>query len=127
MSYFKRLLIAGSRDFVDYEYFKQCCEEYLENLPEFEVEYFFILSGGARGTDTMAEKISHEWGFPFKKYPANWNTNGKFDKLAGRKRNKVMAENCDMALIFWDGKSTGTQNMIQHLTNLDIQYKIEYI
>ena len=30
-------------------------------------------------------------------------------------RNKIMVEKCDLALIYWDGSSSGTANTIERL------------
>lgn len=45
-------------------------------------------------------------------FPADWDTHGK---AAGPIRNKQMAEFGDALLAFWDGKSRGTKNMMDHM------------
>ena len=46
------------------------------------------------------------------KFPADWE---RYGKRAGMIRNASMARACDYAVIFWDGRSSGTLNMMQQL------------
>ena len=68
-----------------------------------------IISGAARGADTLGERYAHERGYAVEKYPADWNCDGK---AAGPIRNAQMAKVADALIAFWDGNSRGTQNMI---------------
>lgn len=70
-----------------------------------------IISGGARGVDTIAKQIADESGVPFKEYPANWVKYGRY--RAGRIRNSEMANDADIVIAVWDGESNGTQHMIK--------------
>ena len=97
-----RVVIAGGREFGDYELLREICDEHI--LPDSE-----IVSGGARGTDTLGERYAKETGRGLKIFPADWNKHGKG---AGHIRNKQMAEYSDMLIAFWDGESKGTKNMI---------------
>lgn len=60
------------------------------------------------------DRYGHDWavlrGIPVKKCPAVWDYKG-----AGFERNNEMADYADAALIFWDGKSTGTADMIKRM------------
>jgi hypothetical protein len=98
-----RVIIAGSREFNDYELLKTKCNEIIK---EEKVE---ILSGTARGADTLGEKYCIENGHLLRKYPADWD---RYGKSAGYKRNQLMADNADTLIAFWDGNSRGTRNMI---------------
>lgn len=117
-----RLLIAGCRDFTDYEKFCKIVDEHMKLLC-FHPENTTIISGGAPGTDTMAERYANEHEFVFFEFLANWS----IGKKAGPMRNKQMAENCNAALLFWDSKSPGTKNMLGHLNRLSIPTSIKYI
>lgn len=68
-----------------------------------------IVSGGAHGADKMGEWLAKTWGYDLTVMPAEWSLYGKG---AGFIRNKAMADYADVLVAFWDGKSTGTQNMI---------------
>lgn len=102
-----KLAVIGSRDFEDYELLK----EEIRKLPKPSL----IISGKARGADSLAEKYASENGIPTQIFPALWypeGEGGRFDKGAGMKRNVDIVENSDAVLAFWDGSSTGTVNSI---------------
>ena len=101
------LLIAGSRDFNDYELL---CRHMNHVLQKHRIDE--IISGGARGADSLGERYAKEHNIPFKLFPANWDLYGK---RAGYLRNVEMGKYCKAALIFWDGESKGTQHMINIL------------
>ena len=67
-----------------------------------------IVSGKARGIDQLGEAWARAREIPVKEFPADWDTHGK---IAGVIRNREMAEYADGALVLWDGKSRGSQNM----------------
>lgn len=71
-----------------------------------------IVSGGARGVDTLAEEIAKGLGYKFTLFPAEWD---EYGKSAGHIRNQQMAEYGDFLATVWDGKSKGTQSMIQRM------------
>lgn len=51
-------LIVGSRDYTDYASFKAKCDALLADKTDIE-----IVSGGASGTDALAERYAHEHGY----------------------------------------------------------------
>jgi hypothetical protein len=64
------------------------------------------------------DRYGHDWavlrGIPVEKCPAVWDYKG-----AGFARNDEMADYADAALVFWDGKSTGTEDMIKRMKKRD--------
>ena len=111
-----RLIIAGTRSFNDYEMLRNTVFAAL--LEQARWTYGFsaeIVSGGAPGADTLAVRYATEADIPFKVFPADWK---KYGRSAGPRRNRQMAEYADAAIVFWDGKSRGTQNMIQQMREL---------
>lgn len=114
-----KVIIAGSRGFSNYKLLRDKCNEYLRNKRK---EYnIIIISGGARGADTLGEKYAQDEGFSLEVFPANWN---KFGKSAGFRRNEQMAEVADALIAFWDGKSHGTKHMIEIMENKNLLVKI---
>ena len=109
-----RIIIAGSRDFNDYELLKREALNILKqnNRPKDTVK---IISGTARGADTLGEQFAKEFGLEVKKFIPDWDRLGK---RAGYIRNAEMAkyatkdDNNGMLIAFWDGKSKGTKHMI---------------
>ena len=109
-----KLIIAGSRDFNDYS----LLEKELNPLNVFIDE---IVSGNARGADTLGERYSLEYNIPLKIFKADWNNLGK---RAGIVRNHQMGEYADLLLAFWDGKSKGTKDMIDYMKKLNKKSKV---
>jgi hypothetical protein len=68
-----------------------------------------LISGGADGPDKWAEDVAKENEVEIKVYLPNWDVYGK---RAGFIRNKDIVEDTDLMLIFWDGKSKGTNHDI---------------
>lgn len=96
----------GGRDFADYDKLRDACDEYLLDAEE-DIE---IVSGGAKGVDSLGEQFARERDMAISKFPANWKEHGK---AAGIIRNSQMADYADMLIAFWDGDSRGTKNMIE--------------
>ena len=50
------------------------------------------------------------------------------DNLTGRHfyrlKDKAMADDCDIALVFWDGKSKGTKNNMDYVIKLNKDYLV---
>ena len=114
-----RVIIAGTRTFNDYNLFKESCEYLLRE--SMEKQQIIIVSGHARGTDTMGERFAKEHGLPCEYYPANWQIHGR---AAGPIRNKEMANNADALIAFWDGQSRGTRSMINLARKMGLQVAI---
>ena len=95
--------IVGGCDFDDYEQFKSCIDGE-------KIKFKSIISGGARGVDTLAERYAKEIGVPVKIYWPDWTKHGK---AAGPIRNRQIIENADCVIAFWDEKSPGTRCSIK--------------
>lgn len=109
----KRIVVAGCRDYKDYESAKAYIEMCITRIRK---KYTLIfLSGGCRGADMLGERYAKENGFGIERYLADWE---KYGKSAGPKRNLSMAKSCDYVICFWDGKSRGTASMISCAKNL---------
>jgi hypothetical protein len=101
-----KLLIVGSRSFNDYERMKD------RILSRYSIDQIdCILSGGAKGADTLARTFALNHNITYIEYPAKWNELGK---QAGILRNMVMVDAADEVLAFWDGTSRGTQFTINY-------------
>lgn len=71
-----------------------------------------VISGCASGIDHAAIVWAENHKIPVTKMPADWQ---KLGAGAGFIRNEEMAKLCDTAIIIWDGKSKGTQDMMTRL------------
>lgn len=111
-----KVIIAGGRNFRDYNQLRESCDNILVNQKEVE-----IVSGTAAGADTLGERYAQEKGYEVKKFPAQWDLYGK---SAGYKRNQQMAEYADGLIAFWDGKSKGTKHMIDIANKMGLKVRV---
>ncbi len=102
-----RLIVAGGREFNNYSLLKNKLDFYLQNTDNKDIE---IVSGKARGADSLGERYAKENNIKIVEFPADWDSHGK---SAGHIRNTQMREYSTHLVAFWDGKSKGTANMIQ--------------
>lgn len=117
-----RVIIAGTRDFNDYELLKQYCDYMLSKKVE-SGEQITIISGGASGADALGEKYARERGYSLRLFPAQWE---KYGRQAGPMRNREMADNADALIAYWDGKSKGTKNMIEEAKKRGLKVAIKH-
>ena len=111
-----KVIIAGGRDFDDYKRLKTVCDFTL-----FKYDNIEIVSGGAKGADALGERYAKEKGYEVKHFRADWD---KHNKAAGPIRNKEMAEYADACIVFWDGLSKGTQNMIKNASGQGLKLRV---
>jgi hypothetical protein len=106
-----KVIIAGSRDIINKQVLGAAIAEskWFEQLDE-------IVSGGARGVDSLGEGFAKEYNIPVKQFLADWDTYGK---RAGYLRNIQMADYADALIAVWDGKSKGTKHMIGCMEKLN--------
>ena len=104
-----RVIIAGGRDFADYELLSKTMDEYLPEI----TDDISIVCGQARGADTLGEQYAKEHGY-----------NVQYCKAAGYIRNTEMAKNADALVAFWDGASLGTKHMIATAERLHLDVKV---
>lgn len=119
-----KVIIAGPRDYNDYPYFRMKC---LISLSEIMTSHGLdfsrtehrnlveIISGHARGVDSMGERLAVELGMQLKVMPAEWSSYGK---SAGPRRNGQMADyalevkECHL-IAFISKTCVGTKNMVE--------------
>jgi hypothetical protein len=69
-----------------------------------------IIHGDAKGVDRLADRFARVIGLPVLRMPADWQNEGK---AAGIRRNlRMLDEQPDLVLAFWDGQSRGTAHTI---------------
>ena len=116
-----RLLVAGSRDFTDYDFLQERLNHFTGRIDPGDL---CLISGTARGADEMGERWAKRYGIPVVPFPARCDAlggphaavrqrNGRsYDAMAGHKRNAQMAACATHAVLFWNGESRGTANML---------------
>ena len=68
-----------------------------------------VVSGAARGVDSIAAAAAREVGLAVREFPADWAHLGRG---AGFVRNRAIVEAADVVVAFWDGRSRGTAHTI---------------
>ena len=104
-----KLAIVGGRDFNDYT----LLEVWVDSITSMQFDRednIVIVSGEAKGADSLAFRFAEEHRIEMRVYPAEWD---KYGKSAGFIRNQTIVDNCDMVLAFWDGESRGTADTIE--------------
>ena len=115
-----KLGIVGSRDFWDYN----LAERIIDNFRnKFDVEK--IVSGGAKGADSMGSQYAAKHRIDIIIHHPNWD---KYGRKAGFLRNKLIVDDSDIVIAFWDGVSHGTKHTINickenHKPVIIIDYK----
>ena len=103
-----RVIVAGSRKWVNHEFVEAYLKVYLAQFAEVT-----IITGMAMGPDRFAYEYALKHDIPYEEYPAAWDNHGK---SAGSIRNTSMALAGTHLIVFWDGVSKGTKNMIDIAT-----------
>ena len=98
-------IIAGSRSFQNYPRLEKELDRIRDQIGE-------IVCGEAKGADTYGRIYAESHNIPIKSFPADWAAYGK---AAGYFRNSEMAEYAHKAIIFWDGTSPGSRDMINKI------------
>lgn len=102
-----KVLICGSRSINDPELVSKA-------VSQSGIKLTHIISGGARGVDTLARQYAASNGIEFTEYVADWD---KYGKRAGFVRNCVMVGTAEAVIAIWDGVSPGTKHSIDYATS----------
>jgi hypothetical protein len=113
-----RIVIAGSRSGVSEQLVKDTVTDILLKHPD-----VIVVTGGARGVDTIAHIHADALGATTEVYSANW---GKYGNSAGFKRNELMVNLPDVILVvcIYSGRRTAGTN---HTASLARRKGIELI
>jgi len=103
-----KLVIAGSQLIDDYEIVKKAIAKAVKD--GFVPSSFEVVSGGAIGVDSLAKAYASDRKLSYREFLPEYRS--PKDKSAPLIRNQKMAVYGDALLAIWDGKSTGTKNMM---------------
>jgi hypothetical protein len=96
-----KVAVIGSRNFNDYEKVKQVLST--KNIT-------LLVSGGAKGADTLGQKYAEEHDIETKIFLPDWE---KYGKKAGFLRNSDIINESELVIAFWDGVSKGTLDSLK--------------
>lgn len=104
-----KLAIVGAREFQDYETLKRETDKLIETIGMPTV----VVSGGAKGADTLGERYAREKGIKMLRLLPDWKTHGR---AAGLIRNTDIVKECTHVIAFIKGESRGTKDTIAKAT-----------
>lgn len=100
----KTIAVVGSRNFNDYEYFKNKLQYLISNITE---DIQFVSGGAKSGADFLVKRFCREENYKliehlpdYEKYPP---------KVAPLKRNHLVVDDADMLVAYYNGVSRGTK------------------
>ena len=96
-----KVIVAGSRTIQDYSLVESVIKE-----SKFDITV--LVSGAAKGVDTLGEQFAKENHIKIKRFPADWSLHGK---RAGYLRNIQMAEYADACILIIENQSKGSVMM----------------
>ncbi len=70
-----------------------------------------VVSGGAAGADTYARDFARRHGLKLIEYFPDYE---RYGRRAPLERNKLIVDECDCVLAFWDGTSRGTKYTLDY-------------
>lgn len=124
----RKLVIAGSRDLypspqeIDYAvvlfYDRYRPETWIGPVTDIQEIYSRVelVCGMAKGADQAGLHWAKSHQIYVHEYPANWSSHGG---VAGRIRNRTMAQVSDDCIVFWDGMSGGSCDMATRMLARD--------
>lgn len=115
-----KIIIAGGREFSNYDLVKQEADKVIEDYSLIG-SGVIIVSGAATGADKLGEYYALIHDLRVRRFLAAWDS---FGNAAGPIRNAEMADYADVLLAFWDGKSRGTKSMIAEAEQRGLDVRI---
>lgn len=110
-----RVLVCGSRNWTD----EVAIRRAFDDLPPGST----IIHGGARGADSIAERLAIEMDFNMRAFHAQWDTLGK---AAGPERNQRMIDEGkpDLVIAFPLPDSRGTWDMVSRAKRAGVEVRV---
>ena len=109
----KKIAVIGSRTFGN--------SDLLNSELSLLNQSFILISGGAKGVDQMAEAYADTNGYSKIIYKPDYKS---FGKNAPVVRNTEIVDAADFVIIFWDGKSKGTLDVLNKCKRKNKKYKL---
>lgn len=108
--------IIGSRSVTDKNFvYSKLDKIFLNRKPD------LVVSGGAKGPDTLGVSWARENGVEVKEFIPDWE---RYGRAAGFKRNTQIVESANLVIAFWDGASRGTKDSIDKARKLNKRVEI---
>lgn len=119
-----KLAIVGSRTFKDYTKFVTDVNRALDDWGLSISNISTIVSGGAKGADTLAEQFAINNNIGITRHFPDWK---KYGRAAGLMRNTDIINNSDYVIAFPSRYGKGTQDSIRKAQNFNPPKKLKVI
>ncbi len=126
-------IIAGSRDITD-------CNALLDAIEESRFDITEVVSGAARGVDSLGEAYAHCKEIPCTRFPAQWENleaepcriksredGTKYNSLAGFARNQQMADYAQACIVVMRPGSRGSKDMLERALKQNLKVYLKEI
>ena len=118
----RRIIVCGGSKFNDYSLLESSLNRIFN---EYSGDAIEIISGHAKGTDSLGERYAKEHNLKCTVFAADWK---RYGKAAGPIRNSQMLKYAKqenpIVIAFWDGKSHGTKDTINKAKKLNVRCEI---
>jgi hypothetical protein len=108
------IAMIGSREFTNYDLFEKKVQQALQEWGLSNHNINRIVSGGARGADTLADQYARKYKIPLTTHIPDWKA---FGKAAGVMRNTDIINDSDYIVAFPSRQGRGTQDSIRKARN----------
>lgn len=115
-----KVIVAGSRLMFQYKIVEKTLNKVFKGENKEDIE---IVQGGAKGADALGKLYAEKYNIDCKEFSANWDLHGK---AAGILRNQEMADYSNTCVVFWDGISRGSRNMIETAKKKGLKVLVHY-
>lgn len=130
-----RVIVAGSRGYNDYSDFEDKLISFLKTyIPKCKKNEIAFISGKAHsGPDKLIVEYCEQLELDYAEFLPDWsnvNVDGavvqvnqfgrRYNARAGHMRNEEMAKHGTHALVYWDGESPGSKDMIYRASGYDL-------
>lgn len=112
-----KVAVIGSRSFSDYERLEK-------SLSSVNVTIDVIVSGGAKGADSLAAAYAKNHGIELLEFLPEYSRYGRAATIV---RNRQIVDASDVVIAFWDGTSKGTKSSLDYARKNNKQVIIELI
>jgi len=120
------LAVSGSTSLDDYHKIAGCLQKTILNIVQhtsITKQKIILLSGGAKGVDSIAKKFAQENNINFVEIKANWK---RYRKGAGPIRNQKIIDSANALIAFKKPTSTGTTDTIRKAIAIGMPTMILY-
>lgn len=116
-----KVILAASRSFNDYDLFR---EKTLNYLSEKIKNNSLVVIGASSKSNMLIARLSEDMMFVKEPFETEWDKYGQYKRKALDEANDKMTSLADALIAFWDGKSGGIKNLIDHAKQKGIKIAV---